>query len=72
MATVSSEEPVSTTIISLAMLLAESRHRAITEASFFAIKTSVNAGSGGLDMEEEGGVVLKKIIRAHKIFLKAE
>jgi hypothetical protein len=53
------------------MLLAESRHRAIIEASFFAIKTSDNERSGGWDKEYEG-VLFKKIIRPHKISLKAE
>ena len=71
MSEVSSVEPVSTTIVSLVMLLAESRHRAIIEASFFAIKTSDNERSGGWDKEYEG-VLFKKIIRPHKISLKAE
>jgi hypothetical protein len=60
MSEVSSVEPVSTTIISLATPLAESRHRARNAASFFAIKTSDNERSEGLDMEEEG-VVLKNL-----------
>jgi hypothetical protein len=41
-------------------------------ASFFAIKTSDNGRSEGVDMEEERvRGAFQKIIRAHKIFLKA-
>ncbi len=47
------------------------RHRAITAASFFAIKTSVNEGSGGLDIREEE-LVLKKIYKGAQNYLKAD